>query len=187
MTGGDDAERVRIARVNAGFFRVLRPTPFLGRVFTDEEDERGAPDVVVITYGLWQRRFGMDSSVIGRQLMLSDSRRTVVGVMPPNFDYPSSAVSVWVPLRWNRDSLLTRKMHYLRVVARLAPGATLGRRTPKFARCAIAGCSRIPMPTRNPTRFAWTSSRFEIAWSAARSSTSSPCSAPWDSSSSLPA
>jgi predicted permease len=125
VTGGDDAERVRIARVDAGFFPALQPKPFLGRTFTPDEDKPGAPDVVVISYGLWQRRFAMDRSAVGRQIIVNDAPRTVIGVMPPNFDYPTAAVAVWTPLRLDQDAMITRNNHYLRVIARLSPDASV--------------------------------------------------------------
>jgi putative ABC transport system permease protein len=125
VTGGAEAERVRMARVTAGFFNVLSPVPHLGRGFTSQEDVPGAPDVVVLSFGLWQRRFGFDSTAIGKTITINGTARTVVGVMPPNFDFPTSAVSVWTPLRLNPDSLWGRANHYLRVVGRLAPTATI--------------------------------------------------------------
>jgi putative ABC transport system permease protein len=125
ITGDQEAERVRLARVTAGFFGVLAPTPYLGRGFIADEDVPGAPDVVVLSYGLWQRRFGFDSTAIGKTIVINDAPRTIVGVMPPNFDFPTSAVSVWTPLRLNRDSLWARANHYLRVIGRLAPDATV--------------------------------------------------------------
>jgi MacB-like periplasmic core domain len=130
VTGGKEAERVRIARVSARFFQTLVPTPFLGRVFTAEEDAPGAGEVIVISYGLWQRRFGMDVGAIGKQIILNGSPRTVVGVMPPHLDYPTDAIAVWTPLRLDRETTFTRNRnnHYLRVVARLAAGATIERR-----------------------------------------------------------
>jgi len=129
VTGGQEAERVRIARVSAGFFQTLSPTPYLGRVFTTEEDAAGAGDVVIISYGLWQRRFGMDAAAIGKQLVLNGTPRTVVGVMPAHLDYPTDAVAVWLPIRLDRETTFTRNRnnHYLRLIARLAPGVTLER------------------------------------------------------------
>jgi DNA-binding PadR family transcriptional regulator len=129
VTGGQEAERVRIARVSAGFFQTLSPTPYLGRVFTTEEDAAGAGDVVVISYGLWQRRFGMDAAAIGKQIVLNGTPRTVVGVMPAHLDYPTDAVAVWLPIRLDRETTFTRNRnnHYLRLIARLAPGVTLER------------------------------------------------------------
>jgi putative ABC transport system permease protein len=125
ITGGEEAEGVRMARVNAGFFRVLQPTMALGRGFTADEDLPGRADVVVLSWGLWQRRFGSERNVLGQQITISGVRRTIIGVAPQNFDYPSAAVAVWTPLRMNPDSLWGRANHYLRVIARLSPRATI--------------------------------------------------------------
>ena len=128
LTGdGQDPETVQAARVSDGFFRILGVAPHLGRAFVPEEDKRDAPAVVVLSYGLWQRRFGSDSSIIGKDIVMNERPRTVVGVMPRRFAYPSPDIGVWVPLRLNYDSLWTRNNHYLRVVGRLAPGVTLER------------------------------------------------------------
>ncbi len=127
VTGGGDADRVRIARASSGFFHTLSPVPQLGRAYNADEDRAGAPDVVVISYGLWQRRYAMDSSVVGRPIVLNGIPRIVVGVMPPHFDFPAANVDIWAPLRLDREAMVTRSNHYLRVVARLAPGVTITR------------------------------------------------------------
>jgi putative ABC transport system permease protein len=120
ITGDGDAERVRVARIDYGFFATLAPVFAAGRPIVAAEDSAGANDVVVISHGLWQRRYGGDSGIVGRQILLSNSPYTVVGVAPAHFDYPSVSVSVWVPLRLDRGGMVTRNNHYLRVVARLA-------------------------------------------------------------------
>ncbi|MEW5916098.1 MAG: ABC transporter permease [Gemmatimonadota bacterium] len=130
LTGGDgEAERVRVARVSDGFFQVLGVQPFVGRAFTPEEEKPGATQVVVLSHGLWTRRYAADSSVVGREISLNGAPRVVVGVMPPDFAYPSPAISVWVPLRLNYDSLWTRNNHYLELIGRLAPNATVAAAT----------------------------------------------------------
>jgi predicted permease len=125
ITGGAEAERVRIVRVSTGFFQTLSPTLFLGRVFTADEDRAGAADVVVISYELWQRRFGMNPAAVGQHIILNDVPRMVVGITPPHFDYPSATAAVWTPLRLDRESMVTRNNHYLRVIGRLSPGVTI--------------------------------------------------------------
>src|SRR5215216_5545533 len=80
--GGGDPERVPGTQVGDGFFRVMRGTPLLGRVFLPEEQEDGRDNVIVLGYGLWRGRFGGDPGVVGRTVSLSGKPYTVVGVMP---------------------------------------------------------------------------------------------------------
>lgn len=124
LTGDRDPERITASRVSEGFFEILGVTPVRGRVFTADEDRRGGPRVVMISYGLWLRQFGGDSAVVGKALQLNGNPYTVIGVLPAHFDYPNTQTSVWVPLRLNYDTLWTRNNHYLQLIARLAPGAT---------------------------------------------------------------
>ena len=109
------------------FFSVLGAKAFLGRTFLAEEGQAGRDDVVVLSYGIWQRRFGADPKLIGKLLLLDGKSHTVIGVMPRNFIHPApderkKAVELWKPLvivpRPER-----RGSDYLSVVARLDPGA----------------------------------------------------------------
>src|SRR5690349_12388054 len=89
ITDNGEPERVLGAAVSADYFPLLRVKPVLGRVFTRDEDKPGAPSVIVISYGLWQRRFGGDSNIIGREVNIG-GKTTVVGVMPAGFQFPIS-------------------------------------------------------------------------------------------------
>ena len=125
--GQGEPERIRAAFVSEDFFPVLSRPMALGRAFTDEENRRGGPTAIVISHGLWQRRFGGDSSIVGRQIFINERQRNVIGVLRPRNEFPDSRVSVWAPLRLNYDTLWTRNNHYLQLVGRLAPNATLER------------------------------------------------------------
>jgi putative ABC transport system permease protein len=126
LTGSDEPERVEAARVSDQFFSTLGVAAARGRTFSrDEEGPGSGPSpVIVISDGLWRRRFGADPGIVGRSVIVNNVPRTVVGVMPPHLDFPSPKTSVWVPLRLDPDSLWTRNNHYLTVIARLTPGAT---------------------------------------------------------------
>ncbi|HJU74035.1 MAG TPA: ABC transporter permease [Gemmatimonadaceae bacterium] len=125
LTGeGDEAERIRAVRVSDGFFQILGVSPEVGRAFTPDEDKPGAAEVIILSYGLWQRRYAGDRGIVGQELMLNGRPRTVVGVMPLRFAYPSPSIDVWIPLRLNTDSLWTRNNHYLTVIAKLATNTT---------------------------------------------------------------
>jgi hypothetical protein len=128
LTGdGEEPEVAQAARVSDGFFTVLGVSPQLGRAFLPEEDTPTGPVVVILSHGLWQRRFGGDPGIIGKDVVINGSPRTVVGVMPPRFEYPSKEVAFWVPLRLDFDSLWTRNNHYLQMLGRLAPDASRAR------------------------------------------------------------
>ncbi len=88
---GTQTDRVYGLRVSKDYFRVLGITPALGRTFFDEEDQPNGPSAVILSYGLWQRRFGGDSGVIGRTILLDGTPTTVAGVMPLTFRSPNGA------------------------------------------------------------------------------------------------
>jgi putative ABC transport system permease protein len=92
---GAEPERVPRAGVTTGFFSVLGVQPLLGRGFRPEEDHPYPQTVAIISHGLWKRRFGSDPNVIGKQVQISGSSMTIVGVMPPGFEYPEQT-QVWV-------------------------------------------------------------------------------------------
>jgi putative ABC transport system permease protein len=126
FTGGDMPERVVGARVSAGFFQMLGVQPVQGRLFNDEEDQPGNNQVIIISHGLWQRRFGSDPTLIGKQFILSERTFTLVGILPANFRMPPdfqfstlSNVDVWTPLALSADGKKRRSSHSFNVVARL--------------------------------------------------------------------
>jgi len=126
LDGGEgEPERVKGGWVSEDFFSVLSTPLLLGRPFEGAENRRGGPFAVVLSYGLWQRRFGGDSSIIGKQVTISERARTVVGVARPRTEFPDADVSLWAPLRLNYDTLWTRNNHYLQLIGRLRSDATL--------------------------------------------------------------
>ena len=129
LAGDGDAERVEVALVSSDFFPALGVAPLLGRPIGPDDDRPHQSSVLVISHGLWQRRFGGDPHVVGKELRIGSVTRPVIGVMPEGFDYPSRDVDIWIPLRLNYDSLDTRNNHSYRIVGRLAPGATVARVT----------------------------------------------------------
>jgi predicted permease len=93
-------EPVQVAEMTASGFRLTRVPPLLGRTLINSDEAPGAPNVLVIGYGVWQRRFAGDSNVVGRSVQLNGVASTVVGVMPQGFEFPV-AHQLWVPLRLN--------------------------------------------------------------------------------------
>ncbi|MFP5264639.1 MAG: ABC transporter permease [Blastocatellia bacterium] len=130
MTGGGEPERVPGMQVGDGYFKVMKAEPMLGRVFTPEEQEDGKDRVIILSYGLWQRRFGGDPDVVGKTVPLNARSYAVVGVMPADFrSLPSSllgddSAEYYRPVAEGYDEE-ERASRHLRAIARLKPGVTL--------------------------------------------------------------
>ena len=122
---GSEPERVRGVNVSANFFDLLRVKPAFGRPFVAEEEQFGGPAVIMLSHGLWQRRFASDPTLVGRTVQLDGEAHTVVGVMPPGFDFPGGFAGrepdYWTPARFD-TSEPNRGAHFLRVFGRLRPG-----------------------------------------------------------------
>ena len=125
LSGVDEPERIRAMRVSADLFELLRARPTLGRTFLPEEDQYGGHRVVILSHALWQRRFGADSEILGKTLTLNDQSYVVVGVMPPDFSFPSTTTEMWTPIAFSPGERGTRDTNYISVIARLKPGVTL--------------------------------------------------------------
>ena len=95
---GQTAFRVRGARVTSNFFDVMGVRPTLGRAFAPGEDRPGANRVVVLSHRIWQQQLHGDANAIGRQVVVNDVPRTIVGIMPKHFAYPANHVELWLPL-----------------------------------------------------------------------------------------
>jgi putative ABC transport system permease protein len=125
LTGGSAGERIQSELVSADFFPTLGVQPALGRLFVSEECKPGADHVAVISYRLWQRRYGADPSLIGRTITLDREQYAVVGVMPDNFQFPKYC-DVWTPLAFDSEGLVVEKKSIeLYVTARLKNGVML--------------------------------------------------------------
>lgn len=129
LTGSGEPARVLVGYVTAGIFPALGVEPALGRLFREEEGAAGSR-VVLLSHGFWQRRFGGDEGVLGETLELDDQSWRIVGVLPPDGVLPEAVASgqraeLFAPLGWSPGQVTTHGSHYLRSVARLAPGATL--------------------------------------------------------------
>ena len=137
LTDEGEPEKVEAQAVTANFFPLLGVKPDLGRVFNGEEDQPGRNNVAMISYGLWQRRFGGDPALVGKEILLDGQKHTVIGVTPSGFQFLSKEVGLWVPAAFNPQELANRGSHYLTVVARMKPGVTL-----KEARADVAAITQ---------------------------------------------
>ncbi len=123
LTGSGEPERLRGGVVTANYFDVLGVKPMLGQSFAAEHEQAGRGQVAILSYGLWQRRFGGDPSLIGKPLTFNGQSFTVLGVMPADFQPPQPAEG-WVPMPIH-NLTSDRKAHFIRPIGRLKPGVTL--------------------------------------------------------------
>ena len=125
-TGMDVPERVMATRVSFDFVQALGRTPLRGRDFTEADDQPGAAKVTLLGYGLWQRRFGGDTAIVGQQVRLNGEPYQVVGILPEGFVFPAGT-QLLLPLALGADEWAVRKDRTLFTLARLAPGVTMAR------------------------------------------------------------
>jgi putative ABC transport system permease protein len=128
LTGVDRPERLECGKASSGLFAVLGLQPLLGRVFTYDEDQPGRNQVVLLTEGLWKRRFGADPGVIGRTIHLNDKPYTVIGIVPSILQW-FEPLDAWIPTAFTPEDMAPshRGNEFLFVVARLQPGVSLAR------------------------------------------------------------
>lgn len=122
LTGDGEPEKLEGNALTANFLPLLGVKPLLGRYFLPDEDKPDAARVAIISYGLWQRRFGGEESIVGKEILLNDHKTTVIGVMPAGFQILDKNMDVWVPAAFTPAQLADRGSHYLTVVGRLKPG-----------------------------------------------------------------
>jgi putative ABC transport system permease protein len=124
LTQNGETERVTGARVSSNLYALLRVKPILGRAFTEAEGKPGAEPVALISYGLWQRRFGSDTQLVGHALQVDGIPYTVVGILPAGASYPAADTDLVIPfIPQTRDR--QRANHFVRVLGRLRSGVSL--------------------------------------------------------------
>src|SRR5436309_12231975 len=127
LIGRVEHKRVDERRVYANLFKLIGVPAVLGRTFVPDDDRPGT-HVVLLSYSIWQRRFGSDPSVIGSALTLNGESYTVIGIMPRFVQLPGFANrndQLWVPIAFPAEEASQRGNHFLEVIARLKPGITL--------------------------------------------------------------
>jgi putative ABC transport system permease protein len=125
LTGGDKPERVIGTRVSSDLFQLLGVQPALGRAFTDEEDQTGHGQVVILSHEFWQSRFGGDPNTLRQTITLNEQPYTVIGIMFPGFAFPDTRTQVWTPVAFNPVERATRDTNFIDVIARLKPGRSI--------------------------------------------------------------
>jgi putative ABC transport system permease protein len=124
LTGAGDAAHVQAESTSPAFFRAMRATASLGRVFDESETQQGRSRVAVLSYGFWKSKFGSDPDVVGREIQLDQRGYKVIGVLPKTMQYPSTA-DVFLPFAPSQVQLANRAAHDYLAIARLRPGASL--------------------------------------------------------------
>ena len=137
LSGDPEPEQVSARKTTANLWSVLGAKPLIGRVYTEEEDEKGVR-VVVVSYGLWQRRFGGSPDVLGRKITVNDNACEVIGVMPREFYFlPARDIDIWMPASFPAWMRTNFSWHNAQVVARLKPGVTLERAKESMAALSL--------------------------------------------------
>jgi putative ABC transport system permease protein len=163
ISGEGDPEQVPGAVSTSDFFAVLGRLPVLGRGFTEDECRPGGPALVVLSHGLWQRRFGGDPNILGKTIQLDDVGHEVLGVMGAGFEFPTRA-QLWKPFQSPNSA--SREFQFLRVVARLAPGVGQDEATQELA--GIAARLEKDFPDSNAERETMVVSLSEQTFGAVR-------------------
>ncbi|HME99684.1 MAG TPA: ABC transporter permease [Terriglobia bacterium] len=147
LSGGGTSEPIRVTATNVtgGMLQMLGVPPIAGRLLTPEDDLLGAARTAVISDGLWKRAFGGEKSVIGRTVQLNGQAATIVGIMPPQFQFPVGeliAPEMWRPLQLGTPDPNRRSNHFLYLLGRLKSGTTLAGARQELQQFASAAADR---------------------------------------------
>jgi putative ABC transport system permease protein len=125
LTGSGEPERLTVAAVTGNYFQALGAKAALGRTFQLENESPGREQVTVLSYGLWQKRFGADPNIVSKTVSLDGKKVEVIGVMPQDFNFPEAA-ELWMPINFDSSpGLKQRKAHFMRPIGKLKPGVTI--------------------------------------------------------------
>jgi predicted permease len=151
LSNDGEPEELPARKVTGNFWTVLGVRPVAGRVFTEDEDVRGAR-VAVISYGLWQRRFGGSPDAIGRVVTLNDTSYELIGVMPREFYFlPGRDIDVWMPTSFSPQMMRNVNWHDVHCVARLKPGVTVAQAQESMAALSLRLTAERVKPARTAT------------------------------------
>jgi len=151
ISGGNQPERLDGQRVSAAYFRVLGVPVALGRDFQPADDVLNGPNVVILSDGLWRRRFGGDPAIVGQQIRLNDQPYTVIGVMPGTFENVlSPSAEAWAPLQYDSGNISSQESrewgHHLRMIGRLHIDIGQDRARSDLALIASTPVAEFPRP-----------------------------------------
>ncbi|HKA20389.1 MAG TPA: ABC transporter permease [Blastocatellia bacterium] len=144
LTANDEPDRFFGYFVSAGFFDVLGARALYGRTFVADEGQPGKEQVVVLKHNLWQRRFAADPGIINQTILLNGKSFTVIGVMPPDFNYPFNGGELWAPMVFDSKASTNRGNHFLQVVALLKSGARIEQASQDLGAIAARAATLFP-------------------------------------------
>ena len=144
LTINNTAQRVSAMSVTPSLFQLLRTHPLFGRTFADDEGEIGAEQKVILSHGLWRELFGGDRSAVGQNLRIDGKPYTIIGVLPPGFNFIRPEVRLWVPLAFTAEQKTTHHSNNWYNVGRLKPGATLQQAQDQINALNAANLGRFP-------------------------------------------
>jgi len=163
VTGLSEPERISTLLITFGTLQVLNVPPLMGRWLSQEDDTEGAPEVVLLSYGYWQRRFGGDPSVVGRGITVDSRPRQVIGVMPPSyFRLMGQDPDLFIPLQLDRNRLHLGDLGFLGI-ARLKPGVSLAQANSDVTRMLPIWVRSWPGPNASFGREVFEKARFSPA------------------------
>lgn len=145
VTGVGEPERVEALLVTDGTLPILRVQPVLGRRFTADDDSPRKAETVMLAHAYWQRKFGGDTGIIGRQILVDGGPREVIGVLPAGFRFLNNNPQLLLPFRFNRAEVFVGNFSY-QAVARLKPGVTIEQANADIARMLPLVIERFPLP-----------------------------------------
>jgi predicted permease len=151
--GLKESERIEVisgARVTVNFFATFGVQPMLGRAFDNKEGFLNGPQAIILSHRLWQNRFGADPQIVGRTLKTDDGAITVVGVMPPDFKFPSFA-QAWTPLARDSGEMKSRIHRYFQAVGRIRQGETIDSAQAEMKTIAARLAESYPKDNRGRT------------------------------------
>jgi len=144
LVGTGDPERLIGLRVSDGFFAMLGAKPQLGRDFLAEEDQPGRNNVVILSHGLWQRRYGGNPEIVNQTIALSGRTFTVVGIMPATFKFGDGEIEIWTPMAFTAQQAQQHGGHYVQATGRLKLGVTLAQARSEMGAIASRLAAQFP-------------------------------------------
>ena len=144
LTERDEPERFPGYEVAANFFDTLGEGALYGRTFAPDEGQPGKQQVVVLKHSLWDRRFGADPNIVNQIIRLNGKSFTVIGVMPPEFNYPFNGGELWAPLVFDDKSLTNRGSHFMQVMGLLKPDVTIQQAREDLKAIAARAAQQFP-------------------------------------------
>jgi predicted permease len=149
LTGDGEPENIQGLYASGNMFQLLGVSPAQGRAFLPEDDRANGAPVVLVSHGLWQRRFGADPSLIGKTLTINGTRTTVIGIMPRDFQFLEPNAEMWLPLQQNQLANSARNVRLLSLVGRLNAGVKLEQASAEFSTIAQRLASQYPDTNSN--------------------------------------